>query len=640
MSFATWTRHEWTQLRLLRRVSLLLTFAVPFLLLAGAAASNRGWMPGAPLRAWDPRTVLYDAAPLVLAAVWGLVAALATGQVFAGGRSTGTEWLVLSLPVRRAVVWFARVTASLATAVVVAVLSLAFLLAVASFTTGSAPTLGWSSGATVGGFAIVLSMLGTACVAPMLRQPFQAALAGLVVGAIPIGVATWVASAFPLATTTGGLPLAPIVVVPAYPALILVSFLVSARGEPAGRGRVARALAVVAVSFAAGLVLFVGATMASARLGRQIERASLTPAPNGDRAVGFQGHFARTLTLYDTESGTPISLLARSTSHAIAWSEGGDRFAMVEDVTTLGRMTAPWLAVRRASDGAVLERVELQDEFANISALVWCGDDVVVGLRSFGVQVLRDGVLLSLEPAPRDGEQVSVVGCVADDRILVARGVSPAERSRSRRAAGDDDEEPRPETELLVVDLDGVEDPLTVPVRVDLAPWRSYGRLSRDGRYLLAQAKEIGATAIEVLDLADRSVHVLEGIDFGRWGWLADGQLVWAEDGSGDSQPSIRAWRPGEEPTSFAIDAPDATFATLNLSPDARRVVVRASHREGDSFVTDRLAILDPATGRWTEIPGSGFEGDDGWTWGWWASSSSIVLQSPDRRGRLVQVDP
>ena len=176
MSFATWTRHEWKQLRLLRRVSLLLTFAVPFVLLAGAAASQRGWMPGTPLRVWDARTVLYDAAPLVLAAVWGLVAALAAGQVFAGGRATGTEWLVRSLPVRRAVVWFARGTAALATAVVVAVLSLAFLLAVASFATGSAPTLGWSSGATVGGFAIVLSMLGTAAIAPMLRQPFQAAL--------------------------------------------------------------------------------------------------------------------------------------------------------------------------------------------------------------------------------------------------------------------------------------------------------------------------------------------------------------------------------------------------------------------------------------------------------------------------------
>jgi hypothetical protein len=143
-----------------------------------------------------------------------------------------------------------------------------------------------------------------------------------------------------------------------------------------------------------------------------------------------------------------------------------------------------------------------------------------------------------------------------------------------------------------------------------------------------------------VLDLRDGTRHSLAGVDLGRWGWLADGRLVWAEGGTAVSRPSIRAWRPGEDATTIAIDAPAADFATLEVSPDARRILVRASHRDGDRFVTDLLAILDPSTGRWQDVPDPDGLGNERWTWGTWASSSSIVLQAPDRHPRLVQLDP
>lgn len=115
--------------------------------------------------------------------------------------------------------------------------------------------------------------------------------------------------------------------------------------------------------------------------------------------------------------------------------------------------------------------------------------------------------------------------------------------------------------------------------------------------------------------------------------------MIWAEDGDTGSRPSIRVWRPGEQPTAFEIDARDAEQAALEMSPDARRVLVRASHRAGDAMVADVLAVLDPASGRWTEFPASGLRGYGEW-WGRWASSTSILLQRPGRHGSLVQITP
>jgi hypothetical protein len=257
-----------------------------------------------------------------------------------------------------------------------------------------------------------------------------------------------------------------------------------------------------------------------------------------------------------------------------------------------------------------------------------------------GPGVLRERHLEPLLPPPERGELIMAVGCIANDRLLVAKGGSMARAGRGPNASNAEGAPDVAETELVRVSLDGHEEPSTMPVRVGFAPWRAAGRLSPDGRLLLAQAREIGAAEIEVLDLEDGSRYVLDGVDLGLWSWLADGRLIWAEDRAADVPPRIRAWRPGGEPTTFEIDAPGSSHASLERSPDARRVLVRASHRDGDAFVVDLLAVLDPTSGLWTTIPGFDLDGGEGWSWGEWASSSSLVLQSPGRRSRLVAVDP
>ena len=102
---------EWRQLRLVRRAGAALCLALPALLLAGAAAWHRGWLPFGRLGSYTTREVLTEGG-LAMFVVCVLLVPFVVVQGFLADRAAGTEVFLLTSPVRRRWVWSARLAAS------------------------------------------------------------------------------------------------------------------------------------------------------------------------------------------------------------------------------------------------------------------------------------------------------------------------------------------------------------------------------------------------------------------------------------------------------------------------------------------------------------------------------------------------
>jgi len=111
-------RKEWLQLRSLRWVGFCLGALMPLLLVALAEAASRGLTPYGQLSDYSSLDLFMDALPLMLVALWGLLALLICSQAFAGDRANGTEQFLLERPVPRSAIWRARLLASLASILV------------------------------------------------------------------------------------------------------------------------------------------------------------------------------------------------------------------------------------------------------------------------------------------------------------------------------------------------------------------------------------------------------------------------------------------------------------------------------------------------------------------------------------------
>jgi len=112
---------EWRQLRALRFAGLALGLVLPFAFLAGASAARHGLGPLSRVGGDATRTILLEVLPATLAlAVWPFAALLVAAQAFAGDRAAGVESFLLERPVSRARIWWARLTASIGSILIIA----------------------------------------------------------------------------------------------------------------------------------------------------------------------------------------------------------------------------------------------------------------------------------------------------------------------------------------------------------------------------------------------------------------------------------------------------------------------------------------------------------------------------------------
>jgi len=646
-----WTRHEWNRLRLLRRVGVVFAAAVPILLLGAAEAASRGWGLGRESRGYDVATVLADASPVVLAGVWALLSALAVGQAIAEGETGATESWIRTLPIPRRRVWTARLVASMTSVTIVVLVSAATLYGMCRAIVGTAarfptPTqIGWSA------LGIGLALAGTLVAAALVRPALLAALAGLLLGAIPVAALMATSSWFPMAAWVGRVPSALVLPSALALAMPLAAWRAACVGEPSGRGRVRRAGAVLAVALALGVAGFavIGwtARTVECRLGRAWR---LDPAPSGERVVATvgQGGPGELAGLFDAVRGTRIRVLGGATRAIHAWSPDGTAVASIRDVSPLGRLIAPEIVVHDASDGSVRFRTVLPDTGGGptlVTRLAWCGDFFVL-LPWDGPPILlpagTPGEAVAADALDTSGADVELLGCAAGGDVLAL--VADRAALASWRKFGPDGRGEPPVSRIVGLASVGDRVEIDEVASVAMDPFRVQDRLSRDGRFLMIQSRIFGAATLRVFDLVERTERVLEDARFsGWWGWLEDGSLAWADDSGPEFR--VRLWRPGEDPREIAVPIERATSMTLEVAPDGRRVLARTSHRipgpEGESaaWVTESLEVVDPRDGHVVSLidsaPGSGGRAP---RLGFWTSSDAVLIRTVGEADRIVRV--
>ena len=238
---ALWIKH-WVQLRTLRWVGFGLCVALPFFLWTGAAAAKRGWFPFA-VGDYSLTTLFGEALPSFSVLLWAFLAVMLAAQTFAGDRAEGTDRFLLERPVSRKKIWDARVLATFASAMWVAVANTIYLFAlVAVVNDGSVGgvfrTVSISCG--VGAGLVFLGTLGGMAAGEMARTPMQAMMIGLVFAALPIAATMFLSATFQFVTLHGVFHLA-WAVSPILPiALVVSSYRAGCLGEPSGRGRIQR----------------------------------------------------------------------------------------------------------------------------------------------------------------------------------------------------------------------------------------------------------------------------------------------------------------------------------------------------------------------------------------------------------------
>src|SRR5262249_55385200 len=280
---------EWRALRHLRWACTSLGVLLPLFFMAGSTLGRSGIAPFGRVSSWSVSLILNDVVPATFAfALWPFTALIVITQAFGGDRTTGTESFLLERPVTRRRIWAIRLAASAASVATVVAWTLAVLEIWALAADGAGPQ-GWKRPVWMFVFGGVILLLVTPCAAlasSLLASPLLAILASALLASLPLILSFGLGGLFPYA----GEPFIPIgAVVPwlLIPLYLVVSYIASAPGEPAGRGRSARAAGGLALGMIVTLFVFV--TSAQALLGREASRPTtygyLVAGPQGDHAI-------------------------------------------------------------------------------------------------------------------------------------------------------------------------------------------------------------------------------------------------------------------------------------------------------------------------------------------------------------------
>ena len=328
---------EWRSLRALRWACTGLAALTPLFFLAGLALSRQGLLHLPRLTGWTMKEFLHDALPGSYALVlWPLASLLIAAQCFAGDRSAGTETFLLERPVPRWRIWMPRLLASFGSALSIAAVSVVLWAACIPLS-GGLGAQEWKGPRSVFGIGLVIIALTTICgmvSGSLVSPPLLTVLGAVVFIALPAGLSVGLAAAFPYATVAGmPIPaLAPWLLVPFY---LVVSYVASCVGEPAGRGRAGRGLGALGLGVMAALFLFVSAVQALQRLESRHPFGVLTPSPQGERALVSHGLGGGVVWLVDTKAAKVLGYYPGPSYEAV-WRKDGGMFAILTYSGPLG----------------------------------------------------------------------------------------------------------------------------------------------------------------------------------------------------------------------------------------------------------------------------------------------------------------
>ena len=635
-------RKEWRQLRSLRWAGIALGVAMPALAAAGAEAGRRGWLPFGRGGDWTAHEIFAELAPaMVCLFVWPLMALLFAAQSLTADAAGGTEAFLLERPVPRNRVWVARVMAAASSALVLAGFTGVAALGFAWVAVGA----GGIDPSVLGGFgaaglaASALAAMAALPSAALIRSPVGAVLAGLLFAAVPALGATLLGAAFPFATI-GGSPLpiglfVPWLLVIGY---VLASRSAETRGEPAGRGRRARAARVLLAAVASVLVVFfAGAALAVRWAPSGLE---VVPSPRDGTAMVLANWGAGRLV--DTETGAALRRLPPPT-YAAAWNDDGSVLAVATAGSTFGALERVWRVEFLGSGGETVFPPMEGSEDTDPLELVWSGKRVVALVSGSGERsgtgifscVPGEAPFRHLPYAPGRGT-LRIVAGDADGMLLLHRAASDPVSSEPTKIVrmrwnGDDVE--------VVWER-------KVPYRSFLSPFSA--PLSPSGRSLTMHVYEqvedtesrdgrpdrVNRVHPIVLDLEDGTWTDLVG-RVGLVAWIRGDRLAWVSRGKDET--AVFTGTPGAEPTFRRAWA--RANVGISSSPDRRLLLVyvlpRAGEdplpafaarsfgptpwREGDAPVPSgrEFWLFDPSDSRWTRLPDDPTGPNDFFTAGW-----------------------
>lgn len=595
---------EWRQLRGLRWAGFILGLLMPFVLIAGAEAGQRGWLPFGRISGYSVGSILVDAMWPLLLGLWALLALLFSSQAFAADRAGGTESFLIERPVPRSRIWSARWLASLcSTLLLVAAHAAYWTFLVRNFGDSRPPAqAGWLLAPASVALVVMLGNVAGSTAAAFVRSPIQSVLMGLVLGIIPLGLSTVLGGLFPYA----GIGYVPIGMF--LPALLLVGYVIAAHrmacaGEPAGRGRIRRG-AVILTLFLLGVpVVFAITAPITMRVGAKGDYIQgPVAAAHGDRAALVLAGWPESAWFVDLEKKRLARFFPKPVYYAV-WNPDGTRLAVIHAGHPLGRdLPTARLELLDAEGHSTGEPLHFDSDESFYLRPVWAGERLVVqswtrnseGLRIFSkdLQSFRD---VPIEEAPGSWE---LIGPTADGSLYLYRLVS---RDPNR-------------FELNRIDTEhGTIDPK--PLRTEEGARMGWPKtLSPSGRYWLRRVGERGDGVAEVVDLQTGAVFREERSL--RDAWLSGDR--WVRVVRVDDEKQLWVGVPGSEPAVHRSWR--GQFVHLAPSPDRERLLVctwgdpqggtpgPGTMIGGQALRPEaRLTgawVFDPADASWTDVGG------------------------------------
>jgi ABC-2 family transporter protein len=561
---------EWRQLAPVRwgGIGLGALFALAFA--AVAKLSGRGLLPDGLFASVSDRSAMYELLPATIAlALWPLISLVTAVQAFAGDRSDGTEGFLLDRPVSRDAVWRARLIASIASLVVVMIVTSAIGLTFAALS-GPPPAIGWSRWLILLGIGSLLGLIGwTGAVfaASLVPVPFAALLMGAGVGALPLLLVRPLSATFPY-VRIHGVALGALVPWLLLPVFLLASHSSACRGEPATRGRVKRPLWVVCGGVVSIAVLFLIMAPIATRANARANVHSIEPSIAGGAA--FVGSLNDGGWIVDVETGRKKVFLSPPVG-AIRWRPDGRAYLLITSAEELGR---PIMELRDHAGRRIGDRFQPRPGTFLWNA-VWSHGKLVSRLVSgAGSEVsIYEPAIGEWKPTGyrREDALLELIGPTTDGRVFVL------EEPISRRAAGG--YEFVGDGKVLPVDPDSASIGApsgTIPKEFRWL-YHRHDPLSPSGLYALVRLRGHDDRWVSVLELGSGSrVPGLDRVPSAAR-WLADDRLVWIEAGTDGSRLMVTSI--GGTPR--AIREWAAARVGLSPSPDRRSLFVSVLPSEG-----------------------------------------------------------
>lgn len=639
-------RKEWKQSSVLRRVAILLMVLLPPFVIMVAESASRGWIPMFSISSYDVTQLFMDAVPALMVVAWVFFAAVFTAQAFSGDRSTGNEAFLLERPVPRTVTWRARLLAVTANGLIALVsgwlIWLGYFLVLGQPREGTLAGLAWML-LGAGAVAILATICGGMAATAFLESPMIAALGGLILAAMPAGLALFLAGLSPFAVlfrldhdafpspliSLSEMPVGMILPFLLYPAFIAVSWWTLCKGEPAGRGSRARGARVLIPSILGVLALFlVLAPLAvRANVNTHLDNGRIFSSPSSGRAILTGGYLASGGWLLDTATGRKLRFFGVPTEDVV-WSQDGSRVAVV----TRGRSIqwpGGWGAKIDIVDSASGETGTTLPMAHNawIRSMDWIGDQLMVvtvdhvawdreqdpakagefvrfHLLKPGMKE-ETGFLVDLNhdlPIPGPGwyDWRIYTPAAGGDEVVFSIAKDPIGLRSDK--AGDRDRDRT--TILYKVRLEGNRLVSTPTVEVPYGLSGGDQALSRSGRYFWTVIPNIDSERgrrMILFDL-DRGEEVDLGSPTGAFwpNWMDGDELVWAQLDE-DDRVRVYSWTP--ETGIVLLFERGSERLGLDMSPDGRTALITGYSKQDDPSHIPGMSIR---TGTWLYGAGSG----------------------------------